>query len=77
MLTVFDLGLLGEIVCRIDRRHHSLDSQKGCEVCSVAGDYDQRKEPPDTANDATAVRSRTDIYSLLWLARERCGLDKD
>ena len=44
--TVLDLGLLGQIVGRIDWRHHSFDSQESSQVGSVAGDNDQREEPP-------------------------------
>lgn len=66
-LTVFDLGLFGQIVGGIDRRHHSLDRQKGGQVGSVAGDDDQCEEPPDAADNTATVRSRADVYSLLRL----------
>ena len=43
---VQDLGLLREIVRRLNGRDHSLDGEEGGEVCRVRRDDDEREEPP-------------------------------
>lgn len=48
--TILYFGLLGQVVCRVDWRVHSLHCEEGSQVGSVWGDYDQCKEPPYSTN---------------------------
>ena len=46
--SVFNPGLLRQVVRRVDGGVHSLHGQEGSQVGRVGGDDDQGKEPPDT-----------------------------
>ena len=43
---VLDLGLLGEVLGRLDGGLHPLDGEEGGQVGGVGGDHDQGEEPP-------------------------------
>ena len=57
---VLDLSLLGEVVCRLDRRVHPLDREEGGQVGRVRRDDDESEEPPDAADDPTRHRPGED-----------------
>lgn len=44
--SVFDFGLLGQVLGALDGRVHALDGEEGGKVGRVRGDHDQREEPP-------------------------------
>lgn len=48
---VLDVGLVGQVVRRLDGNLHPLDSQEGCQVGRVGGDDDQSKRPPVRQRD--------------------------
>lgn len=48
---VRDFRLIGQIGGVLDGRDHAFDGQKGGQIGRVRGDYDEREEPPDTADD--------------------------
>ena len=43
---VLDLGLLGQVLGRLDGRLHPLHGEEGGEVGGVGGDHDEGEEPP-------------------------------
>lgn len=43
---VLYVGLVGQVVGRLDGNLHPLDGQEGCQVGRVGGDYDQGERPP-------------------------------
>lgn len=45
---VHDLTLLGQVLGRVDVRHHPLHCQESCQVGGVGRDHDESEEPPDT-----------------------------
>lgn len=49
---VLHLDLGGQVLGRVDGRHHALDGEERREIGSVRGDQDEREEPPDAAHDA-------------------------
>ena len=65
--SVGDVGLLGEVLCRLDGSNHPLDGEEGCQVGGVRGDDDESEEPPDAADNPT-----TNNYSVsARFSRER------
>ena len=62
---VQDLGLLREIVGRLNGRDHALDGEKGGEVGGVGRDDDKGEEPPHPADDARGHGARVDVGALL------------
>ena len=48
--SVLDLGLLGQVIGRVDGDLHLGGSQEGSQVGGVGGDHDESEEPPDTGN---------------------------
>lgn len=53
---VLYVGLVSQVVGRLDGNLHPLDGQEGCQVGRVGGDDDEGEEPPDTADDSTRQR---------------------
>lgn len=47
---VLDLGLLGQVVGRVDGRVHFGGGQEGCQVGRVRRDHDEGEEPPDAGH---------------------------
>ena len=45
---ILDLGLLGEVLGRLDGRLHPLHSEEGGQVGRIGADHDQGEEPPHT-----------------------------
>ena len=43
---ILDLGLLGEVLGRLDVRLHPLHSEEGGQVGRIGGDHDQGEEEP-------------------------------
>lgn len=43
---VLDVGLVGEVVRRLDGNLHPLNGQESCQVSRVGGDDDQGEGPP-------------------------------
>lgn len=43
---ILDVGLVGEVVRRLDGNLHPLNSQESCQVGGVGGDDDQGEGPP-------------------------------
>ena len=48
---VLDLGLLGQVVGRVDGRVHPLHGEEGGQVGGVGGDDDEGEEPPDAPHN--------------------------
>ena len=44
---ILDLGLLGQVLGRLDGRLHPLHGEEGGEVGGVGGDHDEGEEPPE------------------------------
>jgi len=51
--SIFDLGLFGEILSRLDRVLHTFNRQKGGKIGRVGGYDDEGEEPPNTADYTT------------------------
>ena len=49
---ILDLGLLGEVVGRVDRRLHLLRGEEGGQVGRVRRDHDEGEEPPNGGDHA-------------------------
>lgn len=45
---VLDVGLIGQVVRRLDGDLHPLDGEERCQVGRVRGDDDQSECPPET-----------------------------
>lgn len=59
---ILDVGLVGEVVRRLDRNLHPLDGQESCQVRRVGGDDDQGEGPP--ARKRTLVRNFLTLFLL-------------
>ena len=68
---VLDLGLLGEIVGRLDGREHALHREEGGQVGRVGRNKNEREEPPGAAHNATRQRSTSTaaVRSQPWPAK--------
>ena len=53
---VLYLGLLGQVVGRVDGRLHALHGEEGRQVGRVGGDDDEGEEPPHAPHDAARQR---------------------
>ena len=49
---ILDLGLLGQVLGRLDGRLHSLHGEEGGKVGGVGGDHDEGEEPPEASDTA-------------------------
>lgn len=49
--TILDVGLVGQIVRRLNGHFHPLDSEKRCQVGRVRRNDDERKRPPDKTGE--------------------------
>jgi len=54
---VLDIGLFGEVLSRLNGRLHTFSSEESSQVGRVWRDENQRKKPPDTADNSTGHRS--------------------
>ena len=50
--SVLDLGLLGQVLCRVDGHVHLGGREEGGQVGRVRGDHDQGEEPPHARHHA-------------------------
>ena len=67
---VLDLGLGGQVLRRVDGRHHALDREERRQIGSVRRDQDKREEPPDAADYATGDGSAIKrIYRVTEVTR--------
>ena len=55
---VLDLGLLGQVLGRVDGRGHLGAGEEGGEVSSVGGDHDEGEEPPHASHHASGDGSK-------------------
>lgn len=60
-----DVLLICQVGSILYRRNHAFDSEKGCQVCCVAGDDDECEEPPDSAHNSSACRLRDGFLCVL------------
>jgi len=49
---VLDLGLLGQVLCRLNGRVHALHREESGQVGSVRRNHDQGEEPPHAGDHA-------------------------
>jgi len=63
---ILDLGLLGEVLGRLDGGLHALDGEEGGQVGRVRGDHDEGEEPPHARHHAR--RDGSETHSL-WLLK--------
>lgn len=47
--SILNLGLLGQVISRVNWRFHSLHGEEGGQVGRIGGDDDQGKKPPDSS----------------------------